>query len=223
MHDSWLPLVQHLLDDPRFKTIIQTLMKCDYNPHPSEYVFKAFEMPVHKVKIIMMGQSPYPQREHCSGFAFALPYANTKIKDWPASLITLAKASMDSEDLDYIGTLFDPDLYMWKTQGVLLLNAALTIPCFSKQSVHKELWRYFVQGLLNELVKISTPLIFYFMGSHAKEFINTTDFTNHFVYSSIHPAACAYDPTLKFDGKFKEIAEKYKSLYGHSIDWMLPF
>lgn len=224
MHESWMPLIGHLFSEDNLNRIKAELIKKPFNPSPAERVFAAFEMPVDKVNVVIIGQSPYPQPQFANGIAFAIPDKHTQVQDWPQSLITIAENICETRDRIEIGARFDPSLQDWIDCGVLLLNTALTIPQFSRSSEHRGIWFYFMVGVLEALASLNRTLIFYFIGSHAADLAKSaTGLYKHKQFFSIHPAAVAYDPSKKFDGKFQDIDKTIEDLSLPRVYWALPF
>lgn len=95
--------------DPKGEKVVPSLDQC----------FKALEVSPEEVRVIIVGQDPYPRREHAIGKAFAVP--NT-IKSLPPSLINILK----ERATDIGGVDPEPELQRWQDQGVLLLNRILT-------------------------------------------------------------------------------------------------
>lgn len=85
-----------------------------------ESVFAALSMPPEKVKVVIVGQDPYPDRRYAIGRSFAVPRESTQI---PPSLKNIFREKVD----DVGGSVPDADLRQWEEQGVMLLNRTLTV------------------------------------------------------------------------------------------------
>lgn len=105
-------------------------------------VMRAFELPVEKVRVLLLGQDPYPT----DGMACGLAFANTPGTKTPQSLRNLMK-ELES---DLPGVSATADLAKWSNQGVMLLNSALTTEVGSSGS-HQNLWREFIEEVITVL------------------------------------------------------------------------
>ena len=126
------------------KEIIDTLPDEDICPRPAD-IFNAFKLtPYDLVKVIIIGQDPYPNIEDACGLAFSTKYENHHI---PASLRNIYKAL---RRLGYMDIVDHGCLEGWAKQGVLLLNTALTCR-IGKSNSHSKLWEKFTQKLVGKL------------------------------------------------------------------------
>jgi uracil-DNA glycosylase len=105
-------------------------------------VMRAFEIPVEKVRVLLLGQDPYPT----DGMACGLAFANTPGTKTPQSLRNLMK-ELES---DLPGVSTTADLAQWGNQGVMLLNSALTTEVGSS-GAHQNLWREFIEEVITAL------------------------------------------------------------------------
>ena len=105
-------------------------------------VMRAFELPVEKVRVLLLGQDPYPT----DGMACGLAFANTPGTKTPQSLRNLMKEL----EADLPGVSATADLAKWSNQGVMLLNSALTTEVGSSGS-HQNLWREFIEEVITAL------------------------------------------------------------------------
>lgn len=220
MHQSWEPIVAPLIKDAKFSEVKKMLGREQYfYPYPADLVFNAFNIELRRLRAIICGQSPYPNALDAHGIAFSIPDNERLYEKWPPSLKVIAKDICQTDDPNYISTHFEPNLECWMHQGVLLINKALTVG--SKD--HIPYWSWFVEGLIRNISKIERPLIFYFLGNPARKLSSFVLSKEHCIFESIHPAALAYNPQLHFDGKFKEVAEKYREINGFELHYILPF
>lgn len=153
---------------------------------PLKQVFRAFEeCPVNKLRVVIVGQDPYPYLGVADGLAFSC--SNTgKIQP---SLQNIFQA-IDTTVYDNIRKEYNPDLTRWANQGVLLLNSALTCQV-DKIGSHYHIWKDFMAYVMDILNYTDTGLIFVLMGKQAQElegFIGE----HHHIIKTCHPAAAAY-------------------------------
>lgn len=151
-------------------------------------VFQAFKVirPEH-VRVILLGQDPYPKEGYANGLAFA-----TNNDKMPPSLAIL----QDGVEADaYNGLNFErptwpKDLHHWVEQGVMLLNSALTVEA-DKPASHQELWKPFTEFFIAQMQKYKRNLIWMSMGATSRELTKEVNPFNHFIYLAEHPSAAA--------------------------------
>ena len=219
MHQSWWLKLKHKFEDGTLTKIREEIGKAPFSPENPKQIFRAFDLPLENVRVVIVGMSPYMDDNAC-GYAFATlkdPY-----RHWPYSLKVIADSICEDYELDVntIDYYLPSDLTLWQQQGVMLLNIALTTTKTDSRS-HIKLWEPFMTEVF-KVLSVRTNLIFYFMGNDAYEYAKYLD-SSHFIYKSVHPAALKYNAGLVFDGHFYEVGEKYKEVWGSTLDWVLPF
>lgn len=160
---------------------------------PLKDVFTAFEnCPYQDLKVVIIGQDPYPQLGVADGMAFSC----SKTMQLQPSLKYLLEAV---EETVYAGfpTQEDPNLTRWAKQGVLLLNTALTVEVNSIGS-HYDLWQPFVTYVMDILSWNNPGLIWVFMGKKAQELESLVS-SNHYKFMISHPASAAYQKASKWE------------------------
>ena len=180
-------------------------------------VFRAFELcPFKDLKVVMLGQDPYPQ----NGVATGILFGNRKKIDednLSPSLNVVKEAAINFEVPHYCIT-FDQTLESWAKQGVLMINSALTVE-MNKIGSHVMLWRPFIAKLLKNLSEYNTAIVYVLFGRQAqtfKPYIN--DRFNHIIEIE-HPAYFARSGTKMPHQLFVDISNKVKEIYGVSIKW----
>lgn len=149
-------------------------------------MFNAFMLcPFDKLKVVILGQDPYPDPVHPHGLAFS-----SMSKQTPASLSNIFKEIHDelypNEDIDEC--FKSNNLTSWAQQGILLMNTCLTVRAGEAGS-HKDLgWDYFTNEIMEELNKYPTPLVFMLWGAHAKKYAGKITNPDHLVLQSAHPS-----------------------------------
>lgn len=219
MHQSWYNKLKHKFEDGTLTKIRQEIGKAPFSPENPKHVFRAFDLPLEQVRTVIVGLSPYMDDNAC-GYAFAT--MKSQYKYWPYSLKIIADSICEDYEMD-VNTIDDylpSDLVLWQMQGVMMLNIALTTTKTDSKS-HIKLWEPFMIEVF-KVLSVRTNLIFYFMGNDAYEYAKYLD-SSHFIYKSVHPAALAYNKGMVFDGHFKEVADRYKEVWGNTLDWVLPF
>jgi uracil-DNA glycosylase len=132
-------------------------------------IFRAFSLcPLSGLKVVILGQDPYPNVLHANGLAFSVAPTVEKL---PPSLINIFKALEANGIIDSAQLVKNGDLSSWAEQGVLLLNTSLTTIAGQRGS-HISLWAPYTDYILSNIAKQSTadrPIIFILWGIHAKE------------------------------------------------------
>jgi uracil-DNA glycosylase len=140
-------------------------------------VFSAFAVPIEEVKVLIVGQDPYPNSEHAMGLAFSVP---SSVSKFPPSLTNIFKEL--KSDLGIVRT--NGDLTDWTKQGVMLLNRSLTIGSDGRET-HKDLgWEVFTKQVIEILAKRGVKGILW--GKQAQSF-QSYFFPGNYI-SSAHPS-----------------------------------
>lgn len=174
---------------------LKHLTNLGYNITPSfDDMFRAFkECPYKDLKVVILGQDPYPQKGVADGIAFS---ARNHLLDPPASFKLMVNA-IEKEVYGGFAIGFNEeyataDLVRWCKQGVLLVNTALST-IVGETNKHGELWTPFIAYLLQTLRDDNQGLVYILLGTEAKKwkhFINTK--SNHLLTAS-HPASVTYN------------------------------
>lgn len=183
---------------------------------PLKHVFKAFEeCPFDKLKVVLVGQDPYPYLGVADGMAFSCSVSG-KIQPSLKYIFEAIEKTVFQEFPSYQ----EPDLTRWAKQGVLLLNTALTCQ-IDKIGSHYHIWNDFIMYLMDTLNMNKSGLVFILMGKQAHElegYIN--DY--HHVLKTSHPASAGYSKTVwDCNDVFNKTNEYLKTTQGtyHCIKW----
>ena len=183
---------------------------------PLKQVFRAFEeCPHNKLKVIMIGQDPYPHLGVADGLAFSC--SNT-MKPQPSlkNIFDAIEVTVYQE----FPTYQDPNLTRWANQGVLLLNSALTCQV-DKVGSHYAIWQEFIAYTMDILNYTDSGLIFVLMGKQAQE-LESMIGEHHYIVKVSHPASAAYTKTAwDCSDMFNEINKIINGQNGPSfkINW----
>lgn len=147
-------------------------------------IFKALEdCPVKDVKVLILGQDPYPTAGHANGMAFS---TEDFVQPFPKSLSNIfkeLKRSIPEYDFPLTGNLTP-----WAEQGVLLLNTCLTTEV-GEANAHKNIiWEKFTSTLIKELFKNNSGLVGMFWGKQAQDFISGIEEKDQLILKSSHPS-----------------------------------
>ena len=187
MEMNWLDVIE-FFKKPAFRLLAEALEANRKNgiavlPARSN-VFKALQLtPFDQVKVVILGQDPYPNPEHAMGLAFSVP---SETKPLPPTLVNIAKELKEDVGCE----TFDPDLSRWAEQGVLLLNASLTVEQ-GKSDSHANYWSPLVNEIITKLSSQREHLVFILWGSRAQAKAQFIDEGKHHIILSPHPSPLA--------------------------------
>ncbi|HPF03300.1 MAG TPA: uracil-DNA glycosylase [Bacteroidales bacterium] len=149
---------------------------------PGSLIFNAFDLcPFDRVKAVIIGQDPY----HGPGQAHGLCFSVRKGTEFPPSLKNIFKEI--ESDLGY-SPLPDGDLTRWAMQGVLLLNATLTVRAHQAGSHQRKGWEEFTDAAISALNRERENLVFFLWGAYAQKKGESIDRSRHLVLESVHPS-----------------------------------
>lgn len=149
---------------------------------PARLVFNAFNLcPFDKVKVVIIGQDPY----HEPGQAHGLSFSVMDGIPFPPSLQNILKEIRDDVGTDIPMT---GNLTRWAEQGVLLLNATLTVRAHQANSHSKLGWQTFTDAAIRALANEREHIVFMLWGGYARSKSHMIDKTRHLVLESVHPS-----------------------------------
>ncbi len=213
---SWKEHLSPEFDTPYFKELA-TFVKKEYEgatvyPPPKE-IFRAFDLcPFDEVKVVILGQDPYHGPKQANGLSFAVHRGVHN----PPSLQNIFKELED--DLGHPVSR-DGDLSRWAKQGVLLLNATLTVRAGAAGSHQNVGWEQFTDAAIKALSDECEHLVFMLWGNYAKQKGAVIDRMKHLVLEAAHPSPFAADKGF-FGCKHFSRANAYLVEHGEKpIEW----
>ncbi len=213
---SWKTLVEAELTKPYFKELTEKVrgeyLQEKVFPHPSK-IFRAFEYFEPKdTKVVILGQDPY----HTPGVAHGLSFSTESSNQIPPSLLNIFKEI----ELEY-GTKInrDPDLTRWAKQGVLLLNASLTVKAGLANSHSDYGWHMFTDAVIKALSEKEENIVFMLWGAFAGKKETEIDFLKHCVLKAPHPSPLSAHRGFLGCGHFKQANEYLQRNGRGEIDW----
>lgn len=186
--ESWRKLLQPEFDSPYFAELAR-FVRSEYSRGrvypPGKLIFAAFDhTPVDKVKVVILGQDPYHEPGQAQGLAFYVP---PDVRT-PPSLLNIAKElSAEYPERAAAGSP-TPNLLSWADQGVLLLNATLTVAAGRAGSHQGRGWETFTDAVVRRLADARENLVFLLWGSYAQRKGAVIDRSRHLVLTSAHPS-----------------------------------
>ncbi|MCC8358687.1 uracil-DNA glycosylase [Salinimicrobium sediminilitoris] len=214
---NWKKKLNHEMEQPYFKELLQ-FVTAEYEandcfPHPDN-IFKAFELsPFEETKVVIIGQDPYHGYGQAHGLCFSVQ-PNTKV---PPSLVNIFREIKD--DLEKPVPAHG-NLQHWAEQGVLMLNATLTVRAGQAGSHQRKGWEKFTDAVISILSEERENLVFLLWGTPAQKKGKKIDKNKHLVLTSGHPSPLAANRGYWFGNRhFSKTNEYLKFLGKEPIDW----
>lgn len=185
LHQSWKPYLQKEFDKPYFKSLVN-FVKAEYSKHkcfPSGLqIFNAFEYcHFDDVKVVIIGQDPY----HGDGQAHGLCFSVNDGIAHPPSLTNIFKEIEQDLNIPYPAS---GNLERWAKQGVLLLNATLTVRAHQAGSHQKKGWELFTNAVIEQISNHKKDIVFLLWGGYAKNKATLINNNVHKILTSGHPS-----------------------------------
>ena len=195
IEESWKKVLQKEFDEKYFEDLVG-FVKSEYKKStvypPANFIFNAFNLtPFDKVKVVILGQDPYHDENQANGLAFSV---NNEIKI-PPSLVNIYKEI--ESDLGQKTVNKNGNLENWAKQGVLMLNATLTVKAHMAGSHQNKGWEKFTDAVVKILSEQKENLVFILWGSYAQKKGLVIDESKHLVIKSAHPS-----PLSAYNGFF---------------------
>ena len=217
IHPSWK---QHLADEftqPYFRALVQ-FVRQEYTTQtcypPGRQIFSAFDhSPFDTTKVVILGQDPY----HGPGQANGLCFSVSDEVPHPPSLINIFKELEGDLGLTYPKS---GNLERWASQGVLLLNASLTVRANQAGSHQQKGWEQFTDAVIRNLSDKREDLVFLLWGGFAKRKSSLVDPSRHHILTSGHPSPLSANRGYWFGNKhFSKTNEILVNSGRTPIDW----
>ncbi len=182
---------------------------------PSEPVFLAFHLTAfEQVRVLLLGQDPYHEPGQACGLAFSVPDGTAQ----PPSLRNILKEY--SSDLQ-LPSPKSPSLEPWARQGVLLLNAVLTVRCGQANSHQNQGWEIFTDAVISALSKRQAPIVFLLWGKAAASKKTLIDCNRHAIIESPHPSPLSAYRGFFGSKPFSKTNEELLKRKQSPVDWKL--
>jgi uracil-DNA glycosylase len=212
-------LLAEELDKPYFRKLEQFL-KEDRGSHtiypPEKDIFSAFNLtPYKNVNVLLLGQDPYPGEGQAHGLSFSV---RPGIKP-PASLRNIYK-----ELATDVGFRLPNNGYLapWAKQGMLMLNAVLTVRAGEPNSHRGKGWEIFTDCVISRVNEKTDPVIFVLWGAYAQKKIALIDTNKHTIIKSAHPSPLSARHGFFGSRPFSQINKALRIANKPQIDWQIP-
>lgn len=186
--ESWRAVLAAEFEKPYFVELIQKV-RAAYQEKPQQIfpkgaqIFRAFDAcPFHQVKVVILGQDPYPTKGHAHGLCFSV---EPNVRPLPKSLNNIFKELQAD-----LGVPFpeNGNLIAWAQQGVLLLNSVLTVEEGLPDS-HKNFgWETFTDEVIAQINNQKNNVVFILWGAKAAQKASFIDNSKHLILKSVHPS-----------------------------------
>ena len=185
IEESWKPLLAEEFGKSYFSELT-SFIRNEYKTHtiypPAKLIFNAFDQcPFNQLKAVILGQDPY----HGPGQAHGLCFSVNEGIDFPPSLRNIFKELQNDvgKEIPRSGNLTG-----WAKQGVLLLNATLTVQANQAGSHQNKGWEQFTDAVINKINEQKQHVVFILWGNYAISKTKFIDQNKHLVLSSVHPS-----------------------------------
>jgi uracil-DNA glycosylase len=223
LHPSWQAVIGDELDKPYMQSLRAFLLqeksagKIIFPPSP--LIFNAFNhTPFEKVRVVIIGQDPYHGQDKGQPQAHGLSFSVPEGVALPPSLVNVFKEIESDLGIKMRGK---GDLTSWANQGVLLLNATLTVKMASAGSHQKRGWEAFTDAAIAALNLHREGLVFVLWGSYAQKKGEMIDGQKHLVLKSPHPSPLSAYRGFFGNHQFSSINEYLKKRGESPIDWQI--
>jgi len=216
IESTWKSRLTREFEKPYFGQLT-SFVRDEYKKHriypPGKDIFRAFDhCPFDNVKVVIIGQDPYHGPRQANGLCFSV---NPGIQ-MPPSLVNIFKEIKNDLGKDMPA---DGSLDRWAEQGVLLLNATLTVRANQAGSHQNKGWEDFTDAVIRTLAEEREHLVFMLWGSYAQRKGEVIDAARHCVLKSVHPSPLSANRGF-FGNRHFSTANAYLRSKGKAeIDW----
>jgi uracil-DNA glycosylase len=217
IHQSWKEVLQEEFSKPYFEQLV-LFVKREYSENicypKGQQIFSAFNhCPLPEVKVVIIGQDPYHGEGQANGLCFSvhdgIPH--------PPSLVNIFRELNTDLGVPYP---LSGNLERWASQGVLLLNATLTVRANSAGSHQKQGWETFTDAVIKAVSAHCNHVVFMLWGGYAKEKAKLIDPAKHCILTAGHPSPLSANRGYWFGNKHFSKANAYLKANGkNEIIW----
>lgn len=213
---SWKERLNPQFQKPYFENLVH-FVRSEYKKFtvypPGREIFSAFDRcSFDNVKVVIIGQDPYHGPGQANGLCFSVHDGIRK----PPSLLNIFKELKDDVGSEIPGS---GNLERWADQGVLLLNATLTVRANTAGSHQNKGWEQFTDSVIELISREKEGIVFILWGSYAQKKGQVIDTSKHFVIQSAHPSPFAADRGFFGSRPFSRTNEYLKNIGKTEIDW----
>lgn len=219
IHDSWKNVLEKEFEQAYFQQLTERVRQAYIHQKGSIFpkgsqIFRAFDLcPFDQLKVVILGQDPYPTRGHAHGLCFSV---EPDVRPFPKSLLNIFKEIHG--DLG-ISMPENGNLARWAEQGVLLLNSSLTVEEGMPDS-HKGFgWEKFTDAVIQTINGEKTGIVFILWGAKAISKEAFIDHSKHLILKSVHPSPLSAHRGFFGCKHFSKTNEFLKMMEQTEIQW----
>ncbi|MDO1500615.1 uracil-DNA glycosylase [Winogradskyella maritima] len=219
IHPSWKPHLQSQFEKSYFQNLVE-FVKSEYTKHTcypkGGDIFNAFNhSSFDNTKVVIIGQDPYHGPNQANGLCFSVHDGITH----PPSLINIFKELMTDINMPYPKS---GNLMPWANQGVLLLNATLTVRAHQAGSHQGKGWETFTDAVIKTISAQKENVVFLLWGGFAKKKAKLIDSSKHHILTSGHPSPLSANRGYWFGNKhFSKTNRFLESIKKTPINWTI--
>ncbi|WP_417785824.1 uracil-DNA glycosylase [Tenacibaculum sp.] len=217
INDSWKNILQPEFEKPYFENLT-SFVKNEYSKHTcypkGTDIFAAFDFcALDDLKVVILGQDPYHGVGQANGLCFSVHDGIAH----PPSLINIFKEIEKDINIPYPK---NGDLSRWAKQGVLLLNATLTVRAGEAGSHQKQGWEQFTDAVIQKISEEKEDVVFLLWGGFAKKKAKLINKNKHHILTSGHPSPLSANRGYWFENKhFSKTNDFLQSIGSTTIQW----
>ncbi len=213
---GWHKILSNEFEKPYFSELVDFVKK-EYHEKtvypPGNQIFRAFDLcPIDQVKVVVIGQDPY----HGPGQANGLCFSVSDQMKMPPSLVNIFKEIRSDLGKDFPS---NGSLERWANQGVLLLNATLTVRAREAGSHQNKGWEEFTDSVIRKLVEEKSQIVYILWGAYAQKKGAVIPTDNNLVIKSPHPSPFSADRGFFGSKPFSKTNSYLASVGKEPIDW----
>ena len=217
IHPSWENIIKNSTEAPYFDALtvfVEEEYKASSCYPEFDAIFAAFDLcPLDEVKVVLLGQDPYHGPGEAQGLSFSVPEG---VKH-PPSLVNIFNEIESDLQIPYPTS---GNLERWARQGVLLLNATLTVRAHEAGSHQKQGWEIFTDDVIKAISARCNGIVFLLWGGYAKKKQKLIDESKHLILSSEHPSPLSANRKHWFGNKHFSQCNEYLETRGQKpIAW----
>jgi uracil-DNA glycosylase len=216
--NSWQPILGEEINKPYFQNLQDFVTEARQTETifpPAADVFSAFELTAYEnVNVLLLGQDPYHNDRQAHGLCFSVkPGIKT-----PPSLVNIYKELQTDLGLPMPNHGY---LVPWARQGILMLNAVLTVQAHVPNSHKNKGWETFTDAVISKVSQKPDPTIFVLWGAYAQKKVKLIDRTKHLVIQSAHPSPLSARNGFFGNKPFSKINSALDLFGKPPIDWQI--
>jgi uracil-DNA glycosylase len=213
---SWKERLSGEFSRPYFLSLVE-FVKQEYQHQtiypPGKEIFRAFDLTdFDEVRVVILGQDPYHGPNQANGLAFSVREGIPM----PPSLVNIFKEVKNEYEKEIPP---NGNLERWAKQGVLLLNATLTVRARQAGSHQKKGWEDFTDAVIRHISDEKEDIVFMLWGAYAQKKGEIIDENKHLVLKSTHPSPFSADKGFFGNGHFRKANEYLKAKGKNEIEW----